>query len=84
MTTPSKNDSFFVSPHSETYPILVDHRPEDPPHLLQLPYYWKWPARIIAFHRNQHGITDVRKKLNNFHQVWLFTNSLQATVLADG
>jgi hypothetical protein len=38
----------------------------------------------MAFHRNQHGITEVRKALSNFHLVWLFSTSLQASVLAEG
>ena len=93
MDTPSKTDSsFFDSPSLETYPILKDPvAPADspagyefPPHFLQHPFYWKWPARIMAFHRNQHGITEVRKALSNFHLVWLFSTSLQASVLAEG
>ncbi len=49
---------------------------------MQRSFYWKWPGRIIGFHRNQQGITEVRKKFSNFHLVWLFTTSLQALVTA--
>ena len=85
MSTPSKMDSsLYEDPSIDFYPILkTPADPSLPPYLLQYYFYWKWVTRITQFHLGQHGIVDVRKRLTNFHKVWLFTNSLQSAALGD-